>query len=74
MKLSRLIKVARGIEPPDLVLKGGQIVLTLPNLDNYNALIQQMEFDSPKPFAASFRSDQQATYQALCTIKIREDI
>ncbi|HUJ72371.1 MAG TPA: adenine deaminase, partial [Verrucomicrobiae bacterium] len=26
MKLSRLINVARGIEPPDLVLKGGQIV------------------------------------------------
>ena len=26
MKLSRLIKVARGIEPPDLVLRGGHIV------------------------------------------------
>ncbi len=26
MKLNRLIKVARGIEPPDLVLKGGSIV------------------------------------------------
>jgi adhesin HecA-like repeat protein len=54
--------------------RGGQIILTLPNGDSYNALIQQMEFDSPKPFAASYRSDQQATYQALCVIKIREDI
>ena len=54
--------------------KGGQIILTLPNLDSYNALIQSEEFNSPKPFAASYRSDQQATYQALCTIKIREDI
>ena len=26
MKLNRLIKVARGIEPPDLVLKGGSVV------------------------------------------------
>lgn len=31
MKLSRLIKVARGIEPPDLVLKGGQIVNVFSN-------------------------------------------
>lgn len=55
-------------------LKGGEIILTLPNQDSYNALIQQMEFASPKPFAASFRSDIQGTYQALCTLKIREDI
>jgi hypothetical protein len=54
--------------------RGGQIILTLPNLDSYNALIQSEEFNSPKPFAASYRSDQQATYQALCTIKIREDL
>ena len=31
MKLSRLIKVARGFEPPDLVLKGGQIVNVFSN-------------------------------------------
>jgi adenine deaminase len=31
VKLSRLIKVARGIEPPDLVLKGGQIVNVFSN-------------------------------------------
>lgn len=31
MKLSRLIKVARGVEPPDLVLKGGQIVNVFSN-------------------------------------------
>ncbi len=31
MKLSRLIKVARGVEPPDLVLKGGQMVNVFSN-------------------------------------------
>lgn len=31
MKLSRLIKVARGVEPPDLVLKGGHIVNVFSN-------------------------------------------
>ena len=31
MKLKRLIKVARGLEPPDLVLKGGQIVNVFSN-------------------------------------------
>jgi hypothetical protein len=54
--------------------RGGQVVITLPNLDSYNALIQSEEFNSPKPFAASYRSDQQTTYQSLCTIKIREDV
>lgn len=55
-------------------LKGGEITLTLPNKDSYNALIQQLKFASPKPFAASFRSDVQTTFQSLCTLKIREDI
>lgn len=54
--------------------KGGEISLALPNRDAYPALIQQMEFASPKPFAASFRSDIQASFQSLCSLKIREDI
>lgn len=54
--------------------KGGEILVTWPNLDSYPGLIQQMEFSSPKPFAASMRSDQQSSLQQVCLVKIREDI
>jgi hypothetical protein len=55
-------------------LKGGQCKFTLPNKDSYNALIQSLDFQSPKPFAASFRADQQSRYQTIATVKIREDV
>lgn len=55
-------------------LKGGEVALTLPNGDSGNWLIQDMAFDSPKPMAASFRADQQTTYQSIASIKIREDL
>ena len=39
------------------------------------ALLPQLEeFDSPKPIAEISRSDQQASWQVICTLKIREDI
>lgn len=55
-------------------LQGGQCVATFPNGDSGPWLIQDIAFDSPKPFAASFRSDQQSQYQTICTLKCREDI
>lgn len=54
--------------------KGGQVTLTMPNGDVYPALIQSETFDSPKPLAVSFRSDQKTTYQNVAVLKIREDI
>jgi hypothetical protein len=54
--------------------RGGQCTLTLPNGESYPALIQSLGFESPKPFAASFRADQQTTYQLTAMIKIREDV
>jgi hypothetical protein len=55
-------------------LRGGQCVLTLPNKDSFRALIQSLDFESPKPFAASFRADVQSNYQTIATVKIREDV
>jgi hypothetical protein len=54
--------------------RGGQCTLTLANGESYPALIQALDFESPKPLAASFRSDVQTTYQSTVTLKVREDI
>lgn len=54
--------------------RGGVCTLYLPNGETYNALIQLAEFASPKPLGAGNRSDQQATWQVLATLKIREDV
>jgi hypothetical protein len=54
--------------------KGGQCTLYLPNGDSYPALLQSATFESPKPFAASFRADQQSSFQPVLTLKLREDI
>lgn len=54
--------------------KGGECTITLPNGDVYSALIQLEEFESPKPFAVSARSDQPTQWQEFVTVKIREDI
>lgn len=54
--------------------KGGQCLLDLPNKDSYPALIQLERFESPKPFAASFRADEASNYQNQVTLKIREDL
>lgn len=55
-------------------LRGGQMHATFPNGDDGNWLIQDIHFDSPKPMAVSFRSDQQTTYQTIATVKMAEDI
>lgn len=55
-------------------LKGGECMISLPNGDTYAALIQLEEFESPKPFAVSARSDQPSSLQEIVTVKIREDI
>jgi hypothetical protein len=54
--------------------KGGECVLTLPNGDQYNALVQQESFNSPKPFGSSFVSDQGPRYENIVEIVAREDI
>lgn len=55
-------------------LKRGECIIFLPNGDSYPALIQVEEFESPKPFAASYRSDTPSSWQPFVTLKIREDI
>jgi hypothetical protein len=55
-------------------LQGGECIATFPNGDSGNWLIQDLAFDSPKPFAASMRADQQTQYQSLASLKIREDV
>jgi hypothetical protein len=54
--------------------QGGEVTATFPNGDSGNWLIQDIAFDSPKPMAVSFRSDQQTTYQTIATMKLREDL
>jgi hypothetical protein len=54
--------------------KGGECVLYLPNGETMLALIQLLEFTSPKPAAVVARSDMQTQYQVLANVKIREDI
>ena len=57
-------------------LKGGQVIIYLPNGDTGNWLIQDLHFDSPKPWAPPFRADQVGRQggQFLATVKLREDI
>jgi hypothetical protein len=53
---------------------GGELLLYLPNGDTYPALIQVLQFESPKPIAGIGRSDMEATWQVFAITKIREDI
>lgn len=54
--------------------KGGECTIYLPNGESFPALIQLLEFESPKPAATVSRSDKQTEYQVLAAAKIREDI
>lgn len=54
--------------------KGGECTLYLPNGDSYPALIQLLQFESPKPIAGIGRSDVQPTWQVFVICKFREDI
>ena len=55
-------------------LKGGECTATYANGDSGNWLLQDIHFDSPKPFALQFLSDQRQDYQVKCMIKLREDL
>ena len=56
-------------------LKGGQVQMTFPNGDMpANWLLQDLHFDSPKPFGVSFRADQKSSLGYIATVKCREDI
>jgi hypothetical protein len=52
----------------------GRCNLDLPNGDSYPALLQSEHFNSPKPFAVSFRSDQPGSTQNQLALILREDI
>lgn len=55
-------------------LRGGECVVSLPNGDKYNAIIQLISGKSPKPFGVSYLSDQPNTYQEVVELKFREDV
>lgn len=56
-------------------LKGGEVTATFPNGDPpADWLLQDIHWDSPKPFGVSFRADQKSQLGYLATIKLSEDI
>lgn len=56
-------------------LKGGEVSATFPNGDaTADWLLEDMHWDSPKPFGVSFRADQRSSLGYVCTLKMREDI
>jgi len=54
--------------------KGGQCNIALPNGDAGRWQMEDMQFDSPKPFGTVFRADQASGFKWMATVKIREDI
>jgi hypothetical protein len=55
-------------------LKGGEVTATFPNGDSGPWLLQDMHWDSPKPFGVSYRADQRSSLGYTCQLKMREDI
>jgi hypothetical protein len=56
-------------------LEGGECIAVFPGYDApANWLLQDIHFDSPKPFGVSFRADQRSTLSYLCQVKLREDV
>jgi hypothetical protein len=55
--------------------RGGQCIVTLPNGDMYDALLQTLKFQSPKPFGVSFdASSAPDRYETIVELLLREDI
>lgn len=56
-------------------LKGGEVTATFPNGDApADWLLQDIHWDSPKPFGPSFRADERQSLAYICQIKLREDL
>lgn len=56
-------------------LKGGEVSAVFPNGDAAaDWLLQDIHWDSPKPFGVSFRADQRSQLNYICTVKMREDV
>ncbi len=56
-------------------IKGGLVAAAFPNQDGLaNWLLQDLHFDSPKPYGVSMRGDQKSGLSYICTAKLREDV
>lgn len=56
-------------------LEGGECVAVFPGFDPpANWLLQDLHWDSPKPFGSSVRGDQRSKLEYLCQVKMREDV
>ena len=56
-------------------LEGGECIAVFPGYDPpANWLLQDIHFDSPKPFGVSFRADQYSALSSICQLKLREDV
>lgn len=56
-------------------LRGGEVTATFPNGDDpANWLLQDIHWDSPKPYGVSFRGDMRSQLGYICTVKLREDV
>jgi hypothetical protein len=56
-------------------LEGGECIAVFPGFDPpANWLLQDFQFNSPKPFGARFRADQPAGLSSICRLKLREDV
>jgi hypothetical protein len=54
--------------------KGGQCLATFPDGDQYNAVIESVDFVSPKPNAVTMSGDRKTHYEVTARLTIREDI
>jgi hypothetical protein len=55
--------------------RGGEVTATFPNGDPpADWLLQDIHWDSPKPFGPSFRADERQGLSYVCQLKFREDI
>jgi len=54
-------------------LKGGQCLATFEDGDQYNAVIESVDFTSPKPLSVTMSGDRKSHYEVLAAITIRED-
>jgi hypothetical protein len=54
-------------------VKGGQCLATFPNGDQFNAVIETVEFHSPHPNAVTMSGDRKTHYEVIVNLTIRED-